>query len=86
MTTVLHLPEYSLPNRKQILPLCSMRLAIFPVEEGLPLFVFRGFYRGGAERKIRQYLVDNNFVETVISLSSQFVFRNIYRRKYPRAF
>lgn len=27
------------------------------------------FYRGGAEQKIRQYLVDNNFVETVISLA-----------------
>lgn len=27
------------------------------------------FYRGGAERKIRQYLVDNNYVETVISLA-----------------
>lgn len=26
------------------------------------------FYRGGAEQKIRQYLVDNNYVETVISL------------------
>lgn len=26
------------------------------------------FYRGGAEKKIRKYLVDNNFVETVISL------------------
>ena len=26
------------------------------------------FYRGGAEQKIRQYLIDNNFVETVISL------------------
>ena len=26
------------------------------------------FYRGGAEKKIRQYLIDNNFVETVISL------------------
>lgn len=26
------------------------------------------FYRGGAEKKIRQYLVDNNFVETVIAL------------------
>jgi type I restriction enzyme M protein len=26
------------------------------------------FYRGGAERKIRKYLVDNNFVETIISL------------------
>ncbi len=27
------------------------------------------FYRGGAEQKIRQYLVENNFVETVISLA-----------------
>ena len=26
-------------------------------------------YRGGAEQKIRKYLVDNNFVETVISLA-----------------
>lgn len=26
------------------------------------------FYRGGAEKKIRKYLVDNNFVETVIAL------------------
>ena len=28
------------------------------------------FYRGGAEQKIRKYLVDKNFVETVISLPS----------------
>ena len=27
------------------------------------------FYRGGAEQKIRQYLMDNNYVETVISLA-----------------
>ena len=27
------------------------------------------FYRSGAEQKIRQYLVDNNYVETVISLA-----------------
>lgn len=26
------------------------------------------FYRGGAEKKIRQYLVDNNFVEAIIQL------------------
>ncbi|WBA19466.1 type I restriction-modification system subunit M [Salinivibrio kushneri] len=32
------------------------------------------FYRGGAEKKIRQYLVDNNYVETVISLSSNLFF------------
>ncbi|TGK80423.1 type I restriction-modification system subunit M [Leptospira montravelensis] len=27
------------------------------------------FYRGGAEQKIRQYLVDHNYIETVISLA-----------------
>ncbi|MDL1913057.1 MAG: type I restriction-modification system subunit M [Bergeyella sp.] len=27
------------------------------------------FYRGGAEQKIRKYLIENNFVETVISLA-----------------
>lgn len=27
------------------------------------------FYRGGAEQKIRKYLVDNNYVETVIALA-----------------
>jgi type I restriction enzyme M protein len=27
------------------------------------------FYRGGAEKKIRKYLVDNNFVETIISIA-----------------
>lgn len=32
------------------------------------------FYRGGAEQKIRQYLVDNNFVETVIALASNLFF------------
>jgi len=32
------------------------------------------FYRGGAEQKIRKYLVDNNFVETVISLASNLFF------------
>ncbi len=32
------------------------------------------FYRGGAEQKIRQYLVDNNYVETVISLASNLFF------------
>ena len=27
------------------------------------------FYRGGAEQKLRKYLVDNNYVETIISLA-----------------
>lgn len=32
------------------------------------------FYRGGVEQKIRQYLVDNNYVETVISLAPNLFF------------
>lgn len=32
------------------------------------------FYRGGAEQKIRKYLVDNNFVETVVSLAPNLFF------------
>ncbi|MFA5130290.1 MAG: type I restriction-modification system subunit M [Patescibacteria group bacterium] len=33
-------------------------------------------YRGGAEQKIRKYLVDNNFVDTVIQLPSDLFFGN----------
>jgi type I restriction enzyme M protein len=32
------------------------------------------FYRGGAEQQIRKYLVDNNYVETVISLAPNLFF------------
>ena len=32
------------------------------------------FYRGGAEQKIRKYLVDHNYVETVISLAPNLFF------------
>jgi type I restriction enzyme M protein len=32
------------------------------------------FYRGGAEAKIRKYLVDNNYVETLISLAPNLFF------------
>jgi type I restriction enzyme M protein len=32
------------------------------------------FYRGGAEQSIRKYLVDNNYVETVISLAPNLFF------------
>ena len=32
------------------------------------------FHRGGAEQKIRKYLVDNNYVETVISLAPNLFF------------
>ena len=32
------------------------------------------FYRGGAEKKIREYLVENNFVETIIALAPNLFF------------
>ncbi|WP_454994433.1 type I restriction-modification system subunit M [Cardiobacterium hominis] len=32
------------------------------------------FYRGGAEQKIRKYLVDNNYIETVIALAPNLFF------------
>lgn len=32
------------------------------------------FYRGGAEQKIRQYLIDNNYIETVIALAPNLFF------------
>ena len=32
------------------------------------------FYRGGAEQKIRQYLVDNNYVESIIALAPNLFF------------
>ncbi len=32
------------------------------------------FYRGGAEQKIRKYLIDNNFIETIISLAPNLFF------------
>jgi len=33
-----------------------------------------GLYRGGAERKIRQYLIDNNYVDAVIQLPPDLFF------------
>jgi type I restriction enzyme M protein len=32
------------------------------------------FYRGGAEQKIRKYLIDNNYIETIISLAPNLFF------------
>lgn len=32
------------------------------------------FYRGGAEQKIRKYLIDNNFIETIIALPPNLFF------------
>ena len=52
-----------------------MRLIIFPARARAAIVCFPGiFYRGGTEQKIRQYLVDNNYVETVISLAPNLFF------------
>ena len=45
-----------------------MPSATFPQRTGCYCLFSGIFYRGGAEQKIRKYLVDNNFIETVISL------------------
>ena len=34
-------------------------------------------YRGGAEQKIRKYLVDNNYVDAIIQLPDNLFFWNI---------
>jgi len=39
------------------------------------------FYRGGAEQKIRKYLVDSNYVETVISLASNLFYGMLAKHK-----
>lgn len=43
------------------------------------------FYRGGAEQKIRQYLVDNNYVDAVIALAPN-LFWHQYCGEYFGAF
>jgi type I restriction enzyme M protein len=55
--------------QRPTLPLCCTRSATCPAKAAPPSSASRHFYRGGAEQKIRQYLVDNNYVETVISLA-----------------
>jgi len=38
------------------------------------LYVSQGLYRGGAEQKIRKYLIDNNYVDAIIQLSDELFF------------
>ena len=42
-------------------------------------------YRGGAEQKIRKYLIDNNYVDTVIQLPPDLFFGTTIRDLHPRA-
>ncbi|MEZ4499115.1 MAG: N-6 DNA methylase [Thermomicrobiales bacterium] len=67
-------PVCWLPNRKPIwrspctsLPGCRSGTAAIVEFPGV-------LYRGGAEQKIRQYLIDNNYVDTVIQLPPDLFF------------
>ena len=42
-------------------------------------------YRGGAEQKIRKYLIDNNYVDTVIQLPPDLFFGTTIADLHPRA-
>jgi len=44
------------------------------------------FYRGGAEKKIREYLVQNNFIDTIISLPANLFFWDFNSSKYFNTF
>ena len=38
------------------------------------MYVSGVLYRGGAEQKIRKYLIDNNYVDAIIELSDELFF------------
>lgn len=63
------------PKTKADLAFTMHMLSWLSTEGTAAIVEFPGvLYRGGAEQKIRQYLVDNNFVDTVIQLPSNLFF------------
>ena len=63
------------PNSRADLAFVMHALNYLSAKGRAAIVCFPGvFYRGGAEQKIRQYLVDNNYVETVISLAPNLFF------------
>jgi type I restriction enzyme M protein len=63
------------PKSKADLAFTMHMLSWLAVNGTAAIVEFPGvLYRGGAERKIRQYLVDNNFVDTVIQLPPDLFF------------
>ena len=59
------------PNSKADFAFILHSLYYLSVKGRAAIVVFPGiFYRGGTERKIRKYLVDNNFIEVIIALPS----------------
>jgi type I restriction enzyme M protein len=63
------------PKSKADLAFTMHMLSWLAVNGTAAIVEFPGvLYRGGAEQKIRQYLVDNNFVDTVIQLPPDLFF------------
>lgn len=63
------------PKSKADLAFTMHMLSWLAVDGTAAIVEFPGvLYRGGAERKIRQYLVDNNYVDTVIQLPPDLFF------------
>ncbi len=63
------------PNSKADFAFIMHALSYLSSRGRAAIVTFPGiFYRGGTEQKIRKYLVDNNFVETIISLASNLFF------------
>lgn len=63
------------PKSKSDFAFILHTLNYLSVKGSAVIVVFPGiFYRGGVEKKIRKYLIDNNVVETVIQLPSDLFF------------
>ena len=63
------------PESKADLAFIMHSLSWLSSEGSAAIVCFPGiFYRGGAEQKIRKYLVDNNFVDAVIQMPSNLFF------------
>ena len=63
------------PKSKADLAFIMHSLAWLATNGAAAIVCFPGImYRGGAEKKIRQYLIDNNFVDCVIQLPSNLFF------------
>ena len=63
------------PKSKADLAFIMHSLAWLATNGTAAIVCFPGImYRGGAEKKIRQYLIDNNFIDCIIQLSSNLFF------------
>ena len=75
MTLDIPLPVCLHLNQKQILLFIMHSLSWLASSGTAAIVCFPGiFYRGGAEQKIRKYLIDNNYVECIIQLPDNLFF------------